>query len=129
MTVHGVDDLRLQRWMAWLDARIDDEARAMSQGLGDSTTCRVHKDGRVTGGLKYTEGRLAAFAEARRLGRDSHHLEDSLAAFVLTWREELERRTNETPTSMPWVAYATGGAEAAELAVAAFDEPGGDRTG
>jgi hypothetical protein len=113
----GVDPARFARWISWLDDQIEASAESMRSELGGATACRVHKDGRVTGGMKYQEGRMAAFAEARRLGASgSDDLSDALATFERRWLDELEHRASAEQPSRPWVAYATGGAEAARAA-------------
>lgn len=109
-----------QRWMAWLDAEIERAAAGMNLEIGDATACTIHKDGRVTGGLKYHEGRMTAFAEARRLGRSSTDLPGDLQSLGEKWQAEFERRRDTQPTSPPWTSYATGGMEAAQEAIAAF---------
>lgn len=90
----------------------------MEVELGGFSSCTLHKDGRVTGGLKYHEGRMAAFAEARRIVSGTDDPETGLQDYAKRWREELERRKGAEQPSPSWVAYATGGAEAAMESVA-----------
>lgn len=111
---------QLDRWVAYLDGEIALAAATMQVELGEESACTVHKDGRVTGGLKYQEGRLNAFAEARRLAKDPVDIADALVRYKTRWVEELDKRRNASQPSMPWLSYATGGAEAAEAAVEAF---------
>lgn len=99
-------------WEEWLDAEIETAATALGNELGEFSACTVHKDGRVTGGMKYYEGRMTAFAEARRASRGDQELEQALTVLARTWAAELEKRKGATDPSPPWVAYATGGAEA-----------------
>ena len=116
-----VDPVRISHWLSWLDRQIETAADSMRAELGDATACRVHKDGRVTGGLKYQEGRMTAFAEARQLGGiGSSDLGDALERFERRWLDELDQRSSADQPSVPWVAYATGGAEAAQEAGRAF---------
>ena len=102
------------RVAAWLDDMVARSAASMEVELGGETACRIHKDGRVTGGLKYHEGRLAAFAEARRIVRRGSASSEDVRAYHERWRAELDRRIDTAPPSPPWIAYATGGAEAAD---------------
>jgi hypothetical protein len=103
----------------WLEAQIEMAARAMSGELGDSSVCTVHKDGRVTGGLKYHEGRMSAFAELRRLWRRGV-LDDAVLAEVESrWAGESSTRGKEHSSPL-WVSYATGGVDAVGEARAAL---------
>ena len=117
----------LGRWQAWLDGEIQVEAATMEAELGGEMSCRIHKDGRVTGGLKYHEGKMNAYAEARRLSLDPANLDANMAAFRKRWADELERRKTTEPSSPPWIAYATGGLEAADRTLAALKTGGGPR--
>lgn len=99
----------------WLDTQIETAARAMIGQVGDDSACTVHKDGRVTGGLKYHEGRLNAFAELRRLAQDGRLDAATMAEVERRWSGELSRRSDE-PSSPLWISYATGGVEAVEEA-------------
>lgn len=113
----------IERWIAFLDGEIALAAATMTVELGDESMCTVHKDGRVTGGLKYQEGRLHALAEARRLA-GSDDLDSALQGLVARWQTELDRRRGSESPSLPWVAYATGGVEAVEKAVGSLRFPG-----
>lgn len=112
----GLGPTRTEHWLAYLEREMAAAAAAMEGELGADSMCTVHKDGRVTGGLKYQEGRLSAFAEARRLARARSDIEAALAAQLEKWSDELERRRTASPPSMAWVAYATGGVEASREA-------------
>jgi hypothetical protein len=102
--------------VAELDARVAAAAAAIEAEAGGATVCTLHRDGRVTGGLKYHEGRLIAFREASRAvaaaataAEARHHL----GAIHSRWQEEFEHRRDAAAPSPPWVAYATGGLDAA----------------
>lgn len=105
---------------AELDRRIAAAEVALRAELGDATACTLHRDGRVTGGMKYHEGRLVAYLEAKRAlaGADP-----TLAAQVARWEEEFLRRTGAERPSPPWVAYATGGLEATREVIGLLREP------
>lgn len=93
----------------------------MSAELGGASACTVHKDGRVTGGMKYHEGRMTGFAEARRVTRRADDPTAAVRELHRRWLDELDRRRGEDRPSPPWVAYATGGAEAAAQVRRAWD--------
>ncbi len=42
---------------------------SMKRHMGDSTVCEIHKSGRVSGGLKYDEGRLVVYGTLLRMLR------------------------------------------------------------
>lgn len=105
----------------WLEAQIEIEATAMTGELGPDSVCTVHKDGRVTGGLKYHEGRMSALAELRRLWRTGEPDDAALAEVERRWEEEFTRRSNG-PSSPLWVSYATGGVDAVREARSALSE-------
>lgn len=103
----------MDRPAALAEARLRAE-RALAATLGDSTVCRIHRDGRVTGGAKYAEGRLVALADLQRRLRGSAPAEfDSLARSELRqWNEELARHRSLPTPSLPWLAYRQGGCDA-----------------
>ena len=109
-------------WVTWLDSEIEATAHAITTETGGSSVCRVHKDGRVTGGLKYHEGRLVALNEVRRLAHRAHDLPTALDDLEDHWTAELDVRRTAEHASPPWVAYATGGVEAIELATEVLAE-------
>lgn len=53
-----------------LEQKIIDVERAYQTQAGGASFCQLQKDGRVTGGAKYEEGRLVALHTARRLLRE-----------------------------------------------------------
>lgn len=120
-TTDGPGPVDTEQWMTYLEAEIAAAAAAMEVELGANSMCTVHKDGRVTGGLKYREGRLSAFAEARRLARARSDIEAALTAQLQRWSNELDRRRKSSTPSMAWVAYATGGFDASREALEALE--------
>lgn len=96
----------------WLETQIEEAAGAMSQELGDRSVCTAHKDGRVTGGLKYQEGRMSALAAMRRELVRGEQATEVIAAADEQWSAEFETRRRARPSSPTWVSYATGGREA-----------------
>lgn len=89
--------------------------------LGAQSLCELHKGGRVTGGVKYDEGRQAAYSMlARKLKGtqgDPVQIETMLSAETERWRSTLERHQNDARKSMPWIAYSQGGLDACEAAL------------
>ncbi|MCS6848539.1 MAG: hypothetical protein RMN52_12610 [Anaerolineae bacterium] len=94
--------------------------RTMSSQLGDGSACQVHKDGRVTGGMKYAEGKLVALNDLRRkldaAGEitDDAALREILDAETARWRSGLENQRHRPKPAMPWLAYYQGGIDALE---------------
>lgn len=92
---------------------------AMRDHMGAGTMCQLHKDGRVSGGLKYEEGRLVAFGNVRRALRRlpaDAGLPDALAAILhaeaAEWHALLERHQSADRPAMTWLAYSQGGVDA-----------------
>lgn len=81
--------------------RRDCESGMLDQ-MGNASMCEIHKDGRVTGGLKYQEGRLVEFGA------------DILTAAQIKWTQQLERYQVPECPSIPWIAYSQGGVDAIE---------------
>lgn len=109
-----VEDLNtiLERAIAAAECQMRDE-------LGSATACQIHKDGRVTGGLKYAEGRLVVLNDLRRQLRSSavNSLEEisaALKAELARWRGNLVAQRARKQPAMPWLAYAQGGVDALE---------------
>ena len=91
---------------------------SMAQTAGGQSLCGLQKDGRVSGVVKYEEGRVAALMLLQRLLRQQSRTEFPLdPAAVLEqllaeWQEELARmRRRATPASL-WSAYRQGGVDA-----------------
>jgi hypothetical protein len=98
--------------------RRDCEVKMLAQA-GEASICQLHKDGRVSGGLKYLEGRLVALSELTRAvkqpGGDNllaAAVPPLLDAFHDKWQRQLVQHQSNRPLSMPWVAYCQGGLDA-----------------
>lgn len=102
--------------LTWLEEEIVLAGEAMSQELGEGSVCTVHKDGRVTGGLKYQEGRMIALADVRRALVRGERETVALNVAEKRWSAEFERRRSSSPSSPMWVSYATGGLDAVRQA-------------
>jgi len=99
------------------DLRRDCESTMRDQ-MGGGTLCQVHKDGRVTGGLKYQEGRLGGLGNVRRAIRRlpaDADLMAALADFLTTetadWSSQLQRYQAAERPAITWVAYYQGGVD------------------
>ena len=105
---------------AALRARTEAAAADLEAALGGVAACTRHKYGRVTGGMKYHEGRMVSYAEARRaLAGGGLPVSRALHEHAQRWRDEFRRRAGGPE---PWLAYATGGLEAAEDAAALAEQ-------
>ncbi|HVO71462.1 MAG TPA: hypothetical protein VMT24_15535 [Aggregatilineaceae bacterium] len=89
---------------------------AYQQQSSGATLCQIHKDGRVTGGLKYSEGRLVALSRVRRLldthGSSDDALTSLLEALRQEWEDDLEQHKVHERPSISWIAYLQGGRDA-----------------
>ncbi len=97
-------------------AALQQGAERQLQGqMGNETACTLHKDGRITGGLKLAEGRMVALHTLIRLVRDAP-VEADLTALVdaerSAWQQRRDEARRRTPSSLPWLAYAQGGIDA-----------------
>ncbi|MFW5691572.1 MAG: hypothetical protein ACOCXZ_03630 [Chloroflexota bacterium] len=93
--------------------------------MGDQTLCQLHRDGRVSGGLKYDEGRLVAVRAAIRLLRGTSDIAVFRAgahAERARWQNDLDKYLSAERRSMPWVAYSQGGADTWQQVIALIDE-------
>lgn len=90
---------------------------------GGASFCQLQKDGRVTGGVKYDEGRLVALHWARRIiaagGQDGiESCGEAIAAERKTWEAALDAVCAKEPPPMAWIAYRQGGVDALTWALA-----------
>ncbi len=108
-----------------LEARVEATARQIEQELGGATACTLHRDGRVTGGVKYHEGRLVSYRSMLRAlhAAPQRPLSEILHEYAGHWRAELDRHAGRGATL--WAAYATGGLDAATEACCLADAPCG----
>ncbi len=90
---------------------------------GGASLCQMQKDGRVTGGVKYDEGRLVAFITARRLlsdqiadqmnaDRPGAAAIETIAAEQRTWLNRLAAQQAREHPAIAWIAYHQGGSDA-----------------
>lgn len=101
-----------------LEQQITDVERSYAAQTGGVAMCQLQKDGRITGGVKYDEGRLIALHTARRLlppNNDDQALTNYRAAIeseLATWHTELQTQQRKESPSIAWVAYQQGGVDA-----------------
>jgi hypothetical protein len=103
--------------LEWLDHSIARAEQDYTIHTGHQSACELHKSGRVTGGLKYAEGRLVALTALHRRVRkpapgDPAALAELLAAEHARWQQLLQTHQHAERPSLPWVAYAQGGVDA-----------------
>lgn len=108
----------------WVEEQSEAAARSLSAQTGDRAICEMHKDGRVTGGLKYDEGRLVALNAVRRIiaataadNRPATEVAAELAAERARWRNQLADHQARKRPALPWVAYFQGGDDAITAAL------------
>lgn len=98
------------------------------QQSGGQGVCQIHKDGRVTGGLKYAEGQLVALHNIRRRlrslpGNTATQSRALIEEEAYGWQRELEgQRQREYPSTL-WLAYCQGGLDACQQVLAQLDDP------
>lgn len=97
-----------------LDAQIAAAERALLAATGGQNICRLDREGRATGGVKYDEGRLVALRAAQRLLRSGDPAQATAALRHLhaQWRADLQAHQRRERPALPWIAYAQGGVDA-----------------
>lgn len=103
-------------WSARLAGARAVAERELAAQLGSATLCRIHTDGRVTGGAKYAEGRLVALADLQRRlrGTEAGNPVAVWASELRRWADDLERLRAQDRPALPWLAYRQGGVDALE---------------
>lgn len=100
---------------------LEDRHLACAATLGGYTggagMCQIHKEGRVTGGLKYHEGRLVVLGEIIRQFKRMSPFDAGEAAMILKnegekWQAQLARHQFKEQPAISWVAYSQGGVDA-----------------
>lgn len=100
--------------MAILERQLAAAEQAVMASTGGAAWCQLQRDGRVTGGVKYDEGRLAALMAARRRLRsaDPATWAQVLAEELAQWQQALAEVQAQPKPAMPWLAYRQGGVDA-----------------
>jgi hypothetical protein len=99
-----------------LDQRIAAAERSLTDQTGGTNVCRLQQDGRVTGGMKYDEGRLVALSALRRRLREAGGGDPRpiVAQDLTTWQEALRAQQARERPAIQWIAYNQGGVDALE---------------
>lgn len=96
-----------------IQQKIAEVESSYQQRSGGASMCQVQRDGRVTGGLKYEEGRMVALHFARRaLQQRGETGFSDIEEEGQTWEKALADLQAKTPSSMLWLAYRQGGVDA-----------------
>lgn len=109
--------MTLETTLQYLEAlRQSCEARMLTY-TGSGGMCQLHKDGRVTGGLKYQEGRLVVLGSLIRQLKQgtTADVTTALAASLTTegekWQAQLARYQAQARPAITWLAYCQGGVD------------------
>ena len=88
--------------LAALAAALVDVQASMARRMGDATACQLHKDGRVTGGMKYDEGRLVALINLQRAVRTAESTNAAVDAAIAgeAARQAADRGVAEYPCAV-----------------------------
>lgn len=111
--------------LAWLDLAIARAEQDFARQAGNQSACQLHKDGRVTGGMKYDEGRLVALTTVRRIVRKRDawtptEVDEALESEQNKWQRALQTYQGASQPSIQWVAYNQGGVDALAATSAAL---------
>jgi len=111
--------------LAWLDQETARAEQDFARHAGNQSACQLHKDGRVTGGMKYDEGRLVALTTLWRIVSMREAWEPAILAAALEqeqsrWQAALQTYQNAEHPSIPGVAYNQGGVDAIAAGCAAL---------
>lgn len=100
--------------MAILDEQLAAAEQAVMVSTGGAAWCQLQRDGRITGGVKYDEGRLAALMAIRRRWRTSDPAawEQLLVDELQQWQQGLADVQKQPKPALPWLAYRQGGVDA-----------------
>jgi len=98
--------------------RLDQQTHEVEQSYqlqaGGAAVCQLHKDGRISGGIKYDEGRLVALAAIQRMLKLKSSPQDilhTLQTELKTWQQGLDVHQGKEKPSMQWIAYLQGGVD------------------
>ncbi len=106
-----------------IDKEIAEVTQSFQAQAGGASLCQLQKDGRVTGGVKYDEGRLVALNAARRLlsnrmpdqrneGQERAAGIEAITAEQRTWLSRLAAQKAKERPAIAWIAYYQGGSDA-----------------
>lgn len=80
--------------LALVQTWIDQAQEALSAQTGGRSVCQIHKDGHVTSGLKYVEGRHDALRAIRRVVKGESGAALSEGSLQMVARESASPGTN-----------------------------------
>ncbi|PJF36815.1 MAG: hypothetical protein CUN49_03455 [Candidatus Thermofonsia Clade 1 bacterium] len=101
----------------YLAEQLAQARRAFQAQLGEAALCQVSKEGRITGGLKYAEGRLVALRNLEKRLQLGEAAEQAGHAERALWQTIYGQHTAQT-----WRAYAQGGLDACANFLKALDQ-------
>ncbi|MGB9631991.1 MAG: hypothetical protein ACPL8I_01560 [Chloroflexaceae bacterium] len=106
-----------------IEQRIAVAEHSLTDQTGGTNVCQLQQDGRVTGGMKYDEGRLVALSALRRRLREAGGGDPRpiVAQDLATWQEALEAQQARERPAIQWVAYNQGGVDALEEVLQVID--------
>lgn len=97
-----------------LDQQIREVEHSYQIQTGGATVCQLQKDGRISGGIKYDEGRLVALTTIQRIFKQKSSLRNfriSLQTEMKTWQQNLAIHKSRGNPAIQWVAYLQGGVD------------------
>ncbi|WP_041454582.1 hypothetical protein [Anaerolinea thermophila] len=105
--------MEIARLIERIQQKIAEVESLYQRQSGGASFCQVQRDGRVTGGLKYEEGRMVALHFARRAlqQRGEAGLAD-IEEEEQTWLKALADLQAKPSLPMLWLAYRQGGVDA-----------------
>src|SRR5512139_1930727 len=78
-------------------------AESMAAQMNNQSLCQIQKDGQITGGLKYDEGRLETLHTLRRLiAEHLEHTTELIRAEVMRREAQLEKFQQHSRPSIQW---------------------------
>jgi hypothetical protein len=117
--------------LAAVDRQIAEAETDLVNATAGQSVCQLHKSGRVTGGLKYSEGKLVALKAIRRVLDQLHRGDLALAevyqAFETNMAEQQQTFTRfegKGTSATPWLAYASGELDAYETVREMLEQAG-----
>jgi hypothetical protein len=101
-----------------IERLLESAAQVYQEESGGMGLCQLQKDGRITGGLKYCEGQMAALYGAKKILMNPAPASEAIRLFIGAlrdeWRRELANHQQKARPSMQWTAYWQGGVDALE---------------
>lgn len=121
----SIDPPFLKALLRELDGWIEDAGERIRALSGGATLCRLGRDGATPVDVKYEEGRMTGFRDARRLlasGGEPRQLHARLEDLARRWQEQHDRHRARFGASGGWVSYDEGGVDALAFVRARLDD-------